>query len=413
MSGLKKFITGALLICAAAAWTVVVVRPLYAEMVFTKAKNFYSGYRWTRAESEFAALVNIDPYNSEYLSAYGDLLRTLSFTRKDGLSYIDKAIDVYREAVRLNPRWSEYKVKLGQAILVKWKRSGGGAGELKEAVRLFREAVFYDPNGLNTAYTVGYAMISLWPYLTPDEKEFTLSRLKFAIEMNYWYSKFIYKKLYSQTRDFRYLVEVTPDKLENHEFLYYFLAQNHLWQFRKLQWTNLERMRQSDDPEGFARKDAESLAALAELKQKAEHDPSMSGPTVSVAAQEWHGRSFDGTRSLDGGEMYWNGTITVPVRLKEGRAAIAVNMKRQIITRAKNTRRAEFYPYVVVRLDNEIIGECYVTGDEFDQYKFNVRTGGGIKALSVEYVNDVYYEKKGTDKNLIVGDVGITYDLGD
>jgi hypothetical protein len=68
----------------------------------------------------------------------------LSFTRKDGLSYIDKAIDVYREAVRLNPKWSEYKVKLGRPFC-KMEKVWGRAGELKEAVRLSGRRYFTTP----------------------------------------------------------------------------------------------------------------------------------------------------------------------------------------------------------------------------------------------------------------------------
>ena len=74
---------------------------------------------------------------------------------------------------------------------------------------------------------------------------------------------------------------------------------------------------------------------------------------------------------------------------------------------AKGSAADGIYPYMIVELDGEGIGEMFVDSTDWKEYLFDVDTDGGMKVLSVTFANDGGNEKKGEDRNLYVGKVRV------
>ena len=124
---------------------------------------------------------------------------------------------------------------------------------------------------------------------------------------------------------------------------------------------------------------------------------------------EWKGRSFSGEKEIVDGVMYWNGTICMVLNMKPGLANISIEARKFLVIQTDDPGNRKFYPYMIVKLDDEEIGETFVSNDDWQKYLFSVRTNGGFKVLSVEFTNDVYDTEKGEDRNLAAGDVNISY----
>jgi hypothetical protein len=64
------------------------------------------------------------------------------------------------------------------------------------------------------------------------------------------------------------------------------------------------------------------------------------------------------------------------------------------------------YPYMIVEMDGETIGETFVSSD-WKKYSFGINTDGGLKAISVTFANDGGDAAKGEDRNMYVGNAEI------
>ena len=118
-----------------------------------------------------------------------------------------------------------------------------------------------------------------------------------------------------------------------------------------------------------------------------------------ASGPEWSGRSRNGNNIYENGNMYWNGTVNRTIEVPKGKALIRI--------KAKGDEAYGVWPYMIVELDGQEIGEMFVDAAEWKEYEFKADTDGGIKVLSVTFPNDGADEKEGTDRNLYVGDVKV------
>jgi len=125
--------------------------------------------------------------------------------------------------------------------------------------------------------------------------------------------------------------------------------------------------------------------------------------TRVVERTDWKGRA--GEHTYRNGDMYWTGTVSAPVLLKEG--------KVKFILQAKGSPAKGIWPHMVVRLDDEIIGEVYVTSEELRNYEFEKAIPPGNYHLRVSFLNDGGgLDKSGRkeDRNLFVRKCLIVYE---
>jgi len=112
-------------------------------------------------------------------------------------------------------------------------------------------------------------------------------------------------------------------------------------------------------------------------------------------------------RGMAGGNLYWNAGCHARITLYKGR------VKFQI--RARGTPAQGIWPHMVVKLNEEIIGETDVTNREWRPYFFTTDVETSEYTLGAYFTNDFCLEKEvgekksRADRNLFVEDVEITY----
>ena len=114
---------------------------------------------------------------------------------------------------------------------------------------------------------------------------------------------------------------------------------------------------------------------------------------------EWSGKADDGVNIYKNGNMYWAGTASRTIEVPKGKALIKI--------KARGDESRGVWPYMIVELDGQEIGETFVDSAEWKEYGFKTDTNGGTKVLSVTFPNDGADKKEGTDRNLYVGDVEV------
>lgn len=132
-------------------------------------------------------------------------------------------------------------------------------------------------------------------------------------------------------------------------------------------------------------------------------------------SQSWQGKSKGGD-VYENGNMYWEGTVDTVLNVPKGKAMLKIQ--------AKGSPADGIWPYMLVELDGEEIGETFVNSPEWKEYEFRVDTSGTVplggqksaltgtvpsdtlRVLSVTFTNDG--GNKEEDRNLYVGEVRIT-----
>lgn len=340
-----------LLVAAFIFTEVYISRLLLAEVSSNYADKFAGTYEWDKAEEGFRKAISLDPYNSRYYAGFGEMMFKEALQGNNKIIYLSRAKVLYEEALKLNPGYAEYALRLGQISFL----LPDITERAKSAFGYFRTALANDPNGFNISYSVGYAGISAWKFLDKQEKEFILSRLKYSLKLNPSYSKYIYPKLWNETMDLDLLRSIRPPGRGPNKYI-----------------TRLERL--------------ESIRSTA-------------GRTLNVAnviiESDWQGRANDKKNIYVNGNMYWAGTMDAAIRIPPGKSIIKIQ--------AKGSPADGIFPRMMVELDGRMIGEAYIKNNDWRSYEFKINTDGGIKVLSVSFLNDSSSKNGKEDRNLYIG----------
>jgi len=346
----------------------------------------------------FEHAIKMDKLNSEYAAALGNFLFD-SIKDGGGKEKRNKIQELYKAASRLNPYHADYYIKLAQiqiTIFFESKKNGECLNSLKalayEAISNLRYAVKSDPNGFNVSYSAGYAGLSLWKYLSEKDRSFVLDRLFFSLKLKPWYGSYMYPKLWTCEHNFYLLKKITPDTLTANKVLYNFVISRNLWQFRDEQIRSVQRLRIKEDRTTYYKEKAVELKRLNEVKEKFIVSSHVSS---SISEDRWNGISTDGVNTIKNGLMFWNGTMDAVIKIREGEASLKI--------KARGDPANGIYPYMTVNLNGDYIGGAYVASGDWNDYKFSVKTGGGIKVLSISFVNDGASKDGKEDRNLYIG----------
>jgi tetratricopeptide (TPR) repeat protein len=121
--------------------------------------------------------------------------------------------------------------------------------------------------------------------------------------------------------------------------------------------------------------------------------------TRRILSSDWKGRT--------GRYLYWNAGCHVKIRLYRGRVKFQIQ--------ARGTPAQEIWPHMVVKLDDEVIGETDVTSRKWRPYSFTTDVQTGEYTFWVYFTNNFCLEKEigkkkvREDRNLFVGNGEITY----
>jgi hypothetical protein len=211
------------------------------------------------------------------------------------------------------------------------------------------------------SYSAWHAMMAVWDELSEAGKELALERLRYCLELRPWYLESIYAYVWRHTKD----AEIVNSVIQEESLRLY------------------------------GKKEREGrLAKIKDIKLSASKPPPITGV---VSKKDWKGVERGGEDIYEEGNMYWQGSVDAVVNVPEGSA--------DVIIEARGTPASGIYPYMMVELDGEEIGEVFVGGPEWEEYRFGIDTEGGVKVLSVTFTND--YAADGEDRNLYLGEARV------
>ena len=367
---------------------------LLSQIFLVKANSLDKGYRWRKAQVFYRAAINISPHDSRFSARYADFFLRQSAFRKDKLQYFNDALKLYKRASYLSPQNTGYLLTLAQ-IQTRLYRIDQKAykNELNSALFNLQRALSLDPNGVNTAYVAGYVYISLWDVLHDDWKALAKQKLKYALANKPWYSEDIYTHIWETTDDFSLMQDVTPVDLTNQLRLYNFLIKNNLTNLEEQQRQAVKFYRQSQLGKGLKIQQEKTRQRIAKLKQKT---LAKNGQiTQFIKNEDWQGLSRDG-EPYQKGNMYTEGVLDGVIRVPPGDSTIVIT--------ARGEPAGGIFPYMVVELDGELIGEGFVDSPQWEEYSFKINLAeaeAGIKVLSIAYIND-RERSQGQDRNLFI-----------
>ncbi len=400
---MRRIVINIILIASFAVLIAVIVLPFVAELQFKTAKEFEENYLWERAGEKYQSAVHLNPFNAKYFAGAGDfLLRQSTYLKgEDRVSGLKKAEKLYQRACRLNPSYAEYWYLLGEAQLIISRQYAAGSREkqntLSATIENFRKAIEKDPYNFRNNYLIGHNLLTAWGFLNVEEKEFGLHRLKYVLQLRPDYGrKYVYPAIMYYAKDFSIAQQITPDNLKAYKALLSFVKKNSLWQYRKEVEQQVNFYWQKEEPEEFAKEKVARLKRIKDLKEK------KGSARDEISRKDWQGKALNGKQSYKNGNMYWTGTMDAVIEMPQGRAKINIT--------AKGSQADQVFPYMIVELDGAELGEAFVDSLEWKEYSFKVDTEGGLKVLSVTFVNDGGNKEKKEDRNLYVGEAKIAGD---
>jgi tetratricopeptide (TPR) repeat protein len=358
----------------------VMIMPLAAQIRFAAAEDLVRHYKWAQAEAEFRDAIKLDPFNAAYHAGLGSFILAQSVYQAHKEPLLKTASGYLTKAVELDPRDAGYWVDLGLLEM---------AGKSYEkAFAYFRKAAENDPNGFNAAYSTGSAGLGVWNRIGEADRSFTIDRLKTALMSRP--SLDVYALAWNARKDIGILKAMTPGTAEAQRWLYDFITSRNLWQYRKAQAQTLKSYMERERPGSLLAGKKAKEARLNEVKEgykrRADKRP-------RIAASDWSGQTPDRKFRYTNGEMYWSGTMDAAIEVPAGGVAIKISAKGQPADKV--------YPYMIVELDEEEIGEAFVDSPEWKEYVFKTDVGSGLKVLSVTFANDACTDRE--DRNLFVG----------
>jgi hypothetical protein len=378
----------------------VLVLPWAAEYQLSIARKLADAYLWEKADVRFTDALALDPWNASAFAGYGDFLRSIAPDLDNEVFLLTKAEKVYRRAYELDPMNAEYPLRMGEIevkLFLKDKKAHKNG--LKDGLDYFKKALKNDPNGFNISYVVGYSLLHVWSSIDDKTKELAVNRLRYVLQFERWYWEYIYPWAWQNTKDFGVLELIAPQTETAHRDLLYFLESNNLYQFRKREAENVNFYMKKDRLAEFFKEEQQESQRLNLLKESAGLALS---PQETVAAGDWHGRSSDGAHEFKEGNMYWTGKMSAVLALPQVAASL--------IVQAKGSPADGIYPYMIVELDQDVIGETFVNNDEWKEYIFPLKTKPGLKVVSITFCNDVSDPQKNEDRNLYIGEARIVRD---
>lgn len=375
-----------------------VVLILASDIYFEKAVRLEKNFRWDEAEVLYARSVSLSPLDARYPVALADFLLRRRLYVQERRPILESSRALYERAAGLNPFSSEIAMSLGrlELYLVRLDKDAG-VDRFKAAWGKLDHALGLDPNGANTCYLYAYNGVSSWGYLADNERSVVLDRARYALTYRPWYALYLYRHMWRTLKDISVLRAVTPKTLKGQRRLLDFIEESDLWLYWSAEKKIVGTYRKKEEAAVFQEEERRMRHAIAQFKDVA----ASAGERISgvVLPQAWKGISDQGEHVYQDGHLYWAGTVRALASVPGGAA--------RVVIKAKGADAEGVFPFMVVRLDEQQIGECVVSGREWADYVFDVNVSTGIKVLSITYLNDKTSKDKKEDRNLHIGEARV------
>lgn len=379
-------------------FVIAIIAPLAAEIEADVARKACSTGDFIKAEAGFKKAISIDRFNSSYFSEMGKCLvkKGISQNKEEVSEYLQRAVKSYEKASELNRQLASHTLELGHTYIRLFLNNTKDVVYKNNAFLNFKRATRDDPNGFITSYSIGYTGMGIWQFLEKKEQSLVLDKLKLALKAKPSYGKYIYPHVWRHTKNFEFIEKITSQTLTGNIYMYTFLRDSNLWDFRKKVADKIKFYLKKEDP---GKLKTEMLGRKKEIEEIKKSKDKKAIPLDLILQKEWRGKDLAGKNLYENGEMYWTGRIDALLVLPSGKVAIQIQ--------AKGTPAEDIYPYMVVELDGEEVGETFVNSSEWKEYRFTADTDGGPKVLSVKFLNDFVNTEKNEDRNLYIGETWI------
>ncbi|MDD5634187.1 MAG: carbohydrate-binding domain-containing protein [Candidatus Omnitrophica bacterium] len=368
-----------------------------SDTALTRAKELESAGEINAAEKMYQTAIFIDPSSAEPYAKKAEFLLRKNIPQEDQRSYFDPINDLCAKAIKLNPRHAEYRYIFGEVKLDMLERDLlTPQNAVKQIFDPFSKSIERDKYNFKLNYLIGHSMLTIWKHLSKEERDFALSRLRYVMKRRPDYGRYVYPEIIYYTGDSSLCVNVTPENFRCYNTLYYFIQDKDLWQLRGEVASKRQTLLAKEDPEKSRQIIEDKESMVERFKERGKENTDISD---RISRNGWCGEDTDERYTFTNGDMCWNGTIDAAISMPRGKAVIMIS--------AKGTPADGTFPYMIVELDGQEIGESYVKNTEWQDYAFEVETSGGIKVLSVTFTNDKTNKKKNEDRNLFIGEARV------
>jgi tetratricopeptide (TPR) repeat protein len=320
---------------------------------------FYKQKDWGKAHEAYKKVIFLRPKERNLYSTY------IHSCIKD--EKIDKALEFIRNLKETHPtplEDNEDYLTIGDALFRK--------GWMEEAIAYSRMATEFMPHNYEVYFLLGRAYLESRQYRDGCEALEKAVRLNTKDAEGYHYLGIGYENIRQEDKAIEAYERAALIDNKNIQRFY-----------------DLKRLYTKMGLEDKAVKISNSIESIA---------------TKVVEPVEWKGRA--GENVYQNGDMPWTGTMSAHIVLKKGNARFTFQ--------AMGTPARGIWPHMVVKLDNEIIGEVDVTSEKLEDYEFRKAVKPGKYNLSISFTNDFYMvdEKAKTieDRNLYVRRCRIIYE---
>jgi hypothetical protein len=234
----------------------------------------------------------------------------------------------------------------------------------------------------------------MWDILTAGEREKLCLEIKDYIARRPEQGSYLYEQLWNYSKAYPVLLACSPEGLEGSMLLFDFIKQRNLWQFRSAQLEKVAASKRQETKEAAQKEESDDKERIKKLKTSL----ALHSANELVPQTEWRGTVTDSDITFQDGNMYWGGTVYMLMDLPKGGSAITVE--------AWGEKASGVYPYMIVDVDGEVVGETYVTGEN-RPYVFTIGKASGPALIGVTFANDAVDLAGKEDRNLYVGSLKV------
>jgi tetratricopeptide (TPR) repeat protein len=328
---------------------VIILTPFIAELKFVAAQRLALKYLWKDAQQKFKSAMCIDPFDATLPAGFAGLLRNIGLNHFEKNIFLINSAKLYNRALELDPFNAEYSLRLAEI-----------------EITLFIQGQAKDSNTLNRAID------HLERASKNDPNGFNISYSVGYVGMLVWGHLNTSDKELILGR-LKYILEAKP---WYGEYIYSHLLKN------------------TKDP-----------GLVSKIRPRESFQKRMERIKHGNFSRSWQGKSKTGQNIYENGNMYWEGTIDTLLNVPEGECIIKIQ--------AKGASADDIWPYMIVELDGQEIGETFVDSTEWKEYEFKIdrleraAPSDSLKVLSVTFLNDGTNAKKHEDRNLYVGETRV------
>lgn len=358
---------------------------LTAQILTDRAlNNFYNKQIPLSSERLLCLASKINPFDSEPYYQKARILHAQGL-KESKIQYFKEALALLLKAQKLNTCNPVVDLLILEVQNLLGRSPAQSFSELKALNKKFSN------NHLVEKLLIEQGLM-IWGSLESEEKEMLEKITRLLLSHRLLYKKYLYLigQFMDKTQNPEVLKRIIPKKSKvlnylKGEILKHSLRVDYAWLAQ-----TTEEAKKNEKTEGKSASSNER-----KFQNIKETWKSRFGEAKTILTNEHFLGWFQSGKEITKGNLWSNGTIFGLGSLKPD--------SRQLIIKAKSSRVHDIPAYMLVRINNVILGGCYVESKDFQEYAFPVSNTTATESLvSISFENDYSDRKNNEDRNLSV-----------